>query len=222
MPAVVQHLAGLVDSLDVASALEMQTALDTRMPAARVSFAGPGKTEAEIAQAVAAGVTIEMESATEAQRVIAAGERLGVRPRVALRVNPDFQVKGSGMRMGGGPQQFGVDAEQVPEFLADLAAADLDFLGFHVFAGSQNLNAEILCEAQRKTVELILALAEKAPAPVRYVNLGGGFGIPYFDKDVPLDLAAIGANLAELDRRQDRAESAGGQGRDRARPLHRG
>ena len=198
MPAVVQHLAGLVDALDVASTLEMQTALDTQMPAGRISFAGPGKTTAEIVQAVAAGVTIEMESATEARRVIQAGEMLGVRPRVAVRVNPDFQVKGSGMRLGGGPQQFGVDAEQVPEFLAGVAAAELEFVGFHVFAGSQNLNAGILCDAQQKTVELILALAEKAPAPVRYVNLGGGFGIPYFDKDTPLDLAAIGANLAEL------------------------
>lgn len=198
MPAVVQHLAGLVDAMDVASTLEMRTALDTPMPAGRISFAGPGKTSAEIVQAVAAGVTIEMESATEAQRVIRAGETLGVRPRVAVRVNPDFQVKGSGMRLGGGPQQFGVDAEQVPEFLASLADADLEFLGFHVFAGSQNLNAEILCEAQGKTVELILTLAEKAPAAVRYVNLGGGFGIPYFDKDAPLDLAAIGANLTEL------------------------
>ena len=222
MPAVVQHLAGLVDALDVASSLEMQTALDTQMPSARVSFAGPGKTEAEIVQAVAAGVTIEMESATEASRVIEAGERLGVRPRVALRVNPDFQVKGSGMRLGGGPQQFGVDAEQVPEFLTTIAAADLEFLGFHVFAGSQNLNAEILCEAQRKTVELILALAEKAPAPVRYVNLGGGFGIPYFDKDVPLDLAAIGANLAELADGRIAPNLPGGRGRDRTRPLHRG
>jgi diaminopimelate decarboxylase len=198
MPAVVQHLAGLVDALDVASTLEMQTALDTPMPAGRISFAGPGKTGTEISSAVAAGVTIELESATEARRVIEAGEMLGVRPRVAVRVNPDFHVKGSGMRLGGGPQQFGVDAEQVPEFLDSLSAADLDFLGFHVFAGSQNLSAEILCEAQRKTVELILALAEAAPAPVRYVNLGGGFGIPYFDKDAPLELTAIGANLAEL------------------------
>jgi diaminopimelate decarboxylase len=198
MPAVVQHLAGLVDGLDVASSLEMRTALDTPLPADRVTFAGPGKSEAEIAQAVAAGVTIEMESATEADRVVRAGEMLGIRPRVALRVNPDFVVKGSGMRMGGGPQQFGVDAEQVAEFLVGLAAADLEFLGFHVFAGSQNLNAEILCEAQRKTVDLILTLAEKTPAPVRYVNLGGGFGIPYFEKDTPLDLAAIGANLSEL------------------------
>lgn len=198
MPAVVQHLAGLVDALDVASTLEMRTALDTPLSADRISFAGPGKTVAEIAQAVAAGVTIEMESSTEARRVIEAGEMLGVRPRVAVRVNPDFQVKGSGMRMGGGPQQFGVDAEQVPELLALVATADLDFLGFHVFAGSQNLNAEILCEAQQKTVELILGLADKSPAPVRYVNLGGGFGIPYFDKDSPLDLGVIGTNLTML------------------------
>ena len=198
MPAVLHHLAGLVDGMDVASTLEMRTALDTGISPAAISFAGPGKTEAEVVQAVAAGVTIEMESLTEVHRVIRAGEALGVRPRAAVRVNPDFQVKGSGMRMGGGPQQFGVDAEQVPDLLVDLAAANLDFLGFHVFSGSQNLNADILCEAQRQTVDLIIALAEKAPMPVRYVNLGGGFGIPYFDKDMPLDLRAIGAHLAEL------------------------
>jgi len=198
MPAVVQHLSGLVDGFDVASALEMRTALDTPTPAERISFAGPGKTPAELTQAVAAGVTIEMESETEAERVVAIGSTLGIRPRVAVRVNPDFEVKGSGMRMGGGPQQFGVDAERVPTLLKDLAGAGLDFQGFHVFAGSQNLRAEILAEAQRKTVELVLRLVEYAPSPVRYVNIGGGFGIPYFEKDSPLDLPAIGANLASL------------------------
>jgi diaminopimelate decarboxylase len=201
MPAVVQHLSRLVDSFDVASALEMRTALDTTMRTDRISFAGPGKTPAELTQAVAAGVTIEMESETEAERVVAIGASLGIRPRVAVRVNPDFEIKGSGMRMGGGPQQFGVDAERVPALLKDLAGADVEFLGFHVFAGSQNLRAEILTDAQRKTVELVLRLAEFAPGPVRYVNLGGGFGIPYFEKDVPLDLPAIGANLAELHQR---------------------
>ncbi|HOZ57550.1 MAG TPA: pyridoxal-dependent decarboxylase, exosortase A system-associated [Nakamurella multipartita] len=198
MPAVVQHLSGLVDSFDVASAGEMRTALDTPMPPARVSFAGPGKTDTELSQAIAAGVTIEMESAGEASRVLRIGDHLGIRPRVAIRVNPDFQVKGSGMRMGGGPQQFGVDVEQVPSLMADLAAMDIDFQGFHVFAGSQNLNADILCDAQRKTVDLVLALADKSPWPVRYVNLGGGLGIPYFDKDAAVDLDAVGANLATL------------------------
>jgi diaminopimelate decarboxylase len=198
MPAVVQHLARLVDSFDVASAAEMRVALDTPMPADHVSFAGPGKTPAELTQAIAAGVTIEMESETEAERVAMIGARLGLRPRVAVRVNPDFQIKGSGMRMGGGPQQFGVDAERVPALLARLAHLDLEFLGFHIFAGSQNLNADILCDAQRKTVALALSLADCAAEPVRYLNLGGGFGIPYFERDQPLDLPAIGDNLGQL------------------------
>jgi diaminopimelate decarboxylase len=198
MPAVVQHLSCLVDGFDVASAAEMRTALDTPMPADAISFAGPGKTEAELTQAVAAGVTIEMESATEARRVTAIGERLGIRPRVAVRVNPDFQIKGSGMRLGGGPQQFGVDSEQVPALLDELSCADIEFLGFHIFAGSQNLNADILCEAQRKTVALALRLADASSLPIRYLNIGGGFGIPYTDRDEPLDLPVIGGNLESL------------------------
>jgi diaminopimelate decarboxylase len=198
MPAVVQHLSGLVDAFDVASAAEMRTALDTPTPPHRVSFAGPGKTPAELTQAVAAGVTIEMESETEARRVVAVGERLGVRPRVAVRVNPDFQVKGSGMRLGGGPQQFGIDAERVPALLADLGGAGLELVGFHIFAGSQNLNADILCDAQRKTVALALRLAEATHTPIRYLNIGGGFGIPYSERDEPLDLPAIGRNLEAL------------------------
>jgi diaminopimelate decarboxylase len=198
MPAVVHHLSGLVDSFDVASALELRTALNTTMPPSRVSFAGPGKDVAELRQAVAAGVTVELESETEARRLMEIGQRLGIRPRVAVRVNPDFEIKGSGMRMGGGPQQFGVDAEQVPALLKRLAGDEVDVLGFHVFAGSQNLRADILAEAQRKAVDLLIRFAEIAPAPIRYLNLGGGFGIPYFEKDAPLDLAVIGVNLADL------------------------
>jgi diaminopimelate decarboxylase len=198
MPAVVQHLSGQVDGFDVASVGEMAVALDTPMPPEQVSFAGPGKTPAELARAVAAGVTVNVESETEAVRVADAGNRLGVRPRVAIRVNPDFQVKGSGMRLGGGPQQFGVDAEQVPVLLRRLAAMELDVLGFHVFAGSQNLHADILAEAQRKTAELVVRLAGAAPQPVRYLNVGGGFGIPYFERDEALDLAAIGDSLAAV------------------------
>ena len=198
MPAVVQHLASLVDSFDVASAIEMRTGLDTRMPASRISFAGPGKTPSELSQAVAAGVTVTLESRTEAERVVEIGERLGLRPRVAVRVNPDFRVKGSGMRMGGGPQQFGIDAEEVPGLLVDLSRADVEVLGFHVFAGSQNLDADIIGEAQRMTVELVLELAQSAPGPVTYLNLGGGFGIPYFERDAPLDLPRVGANLGVL------------------------
>jgi diaminopimelate decarboxylase len=198
MPAVVQHLAGLLDGLDVASAQEMRVALDTPTRAADISFAGPGKSVAEIEQAVAAGVLIEMESGREAGRVEAAGRATGVRPRVAVRVNPDFHVKGSGMRMGGGPQQFGVDSEQVPTLLKELRAMDLDVVGFHVFAGSQNLRTDVLCQTQRQTAELALRLADEGELELRHLNLGGGFGIPYLEKDTPIDLPAIGENLHDV------------------------
>ncbi|TDW29939.1 pyridoxal-dependent decarboxylase, exosortase A system-associated [Cryobacterium psychrophilum] len=198
MPAIVQHLARRLDRIDIASGLELQTALDTTIRADKVSFAGPGKTPAEIRQAVAAGILIEIESTTEFRRVIAAGDELGLAPNVAVRVNPDFAVKGSGMRMGGGPQQFGIDAEQVPAVLREYATAGANVLGFHVFAGSQNLNAEIIAEAQRRTVDLVSGLAEHLTTPLRYFNLGGGFGIPYVEKDRPLDLEAVAANLHDL------------------------
>jgi diaminopimelate decarboxylase len=198
MPAVVQHLARRVDRIDVASGLELQAALDTTMPADHVSFAGPGKTPAEIRQAVAAGIIVEIESVTELDRVTVAGDELGLTPTIAIRVNPDFAVKGSGMRMGGGPQQFGIDAEQVPDVLRAISARGVDVLGFHVFAGSQNLNAAIIAEAQTRTVDLVSTLAEDLPAPLRYLNLGGGFGIPYTEKDQPLDLAAVAGNLSAL------------------------
>jgi diaminopimelate decarboxylase len=198
MPAVVQHLAGLVDALDVASAQEMRTALDTGTDPAHISFAGPGKTPEEIRSAVAAGVLIELESETEARRVVSAGNELGVVPRVAVRVNPDFAVRGSGMRMSGGPQQFGVDAEQVPDLLRYLSTTGVDMIGFHVFAGSQNLDAELIAHAQRATADLVIALAEHSPSTVRYVNLGGGLGIPYFPKDRPVDLGRVGESLAAV------------------------
>jgi len=196
MPALVCFLAPLVDGFDVASAGELAKALDAGMPAERIGFAGPGKTDAELRQALAAGVTVEAESAGELARLRTIAEALGAVPRVALRINPDFHLKGSGMRMGGGSQQFGIDAEEVPQLIARARAAGLVIEGFHIFAGSQNLSAETIAEVQAKTLDLALRLADQLAAPLRYLNLGGGFGIPYFPNDKPLDLAPIGDSLA--------------------------
>ncbi|MCW5633165.1 MAG: pyridoxal-dependent decarboxylase, exosortase A system-associated [Rubrivivax sp.] len=200
MPAVVGLMAGLVDGIDVASAGELKVALDAGADPAEVSFAGPGKRDPELVQAVAAGVLVNVESARELPVLAAAARALGVPARLALRVNPDFELKGSGMKMGGGPKQFGVDTEYVPQLLRDIAAdsGHLRFEGFHLFSGSQNLRAESICEAQRQSYELALRLAGEAKLPVRFLNLGGGFGIPYFPGDARLDLAPIGANLAAL------------------------
>ncbi|MBV8380879.1 MAG: pyridoxal-dependent decarboxylase, exosortase A system-associated [Paucibacter sp.] len=198
MPALLGFLRPLVDGIDVASAQEMKTALDAGAAPQHISFAGPGKRPAELRQAVAAGVLLNVESATELERVAQAGIDLGMRPRVALRLNPDFELKGSAVKMSGGPKPFGIDAEQAPAVLRAMKDLDLAFEGFHIFAGSQNLNAESICEAQRKSYQLALQLAEQACGEIRSLNLGGGFGIPYFPGEQPLDLGAIGENLNEL------------------------
>jgi diaminopimelate decarboxylase len=198
MPALVQHMAGLVDGLDVASGGELQVALNAGMRPQDISFAGPGKREPELEQAVAAGVLLNVESPREARALAAVSERLGLPARVAVRVNPDFELKSSGMRMSGGPKQFGVDAEAVPALLADIGAMGLAFEGFHLYAGSQNLRAAAIVEAQQKSYALALRLAESAPGPVRVLNLGGGFGIPYFPGETRLELAPIGDALAAI------------------------
>jgi diaminopimelate decarboxylase len=201
MPAVVGLMAGLVDGIDVASAGELKVALDAGAHPLEVSFAGPGKRDAELRQAVASRVLINVESFREVTALEAISSELGLPARVAVRVNPDFELKGSGMKMGGGPKQFGVDVEQMPALLADIGRAGLAFEGFHLFAGSQNLRSESICEAQQKSYELALRLAQDAPAPVRFLNLGGGFGIPYFPGEKRLDLEPIGANLARITQR---------------------
>ncbi len=195
MPAVVQHLAGLVDGLDVASLGELRTALDTGTSPHVISFAGPGKTERELAAAMASGITINLESEGELERAARVGGEMGERPRVAVRVNPDFDLKSSGMKMGGGPKAFGVDAERVPAMLNRIGTLSVDFQGFHIYSGSQNLRAESIVEAQTRTFELALRLAAHAPGPVRLLNIGGGFGIPYFPGDRPLDLGPVTENL---------------------------
>jgi len=198
MPAVVGLMTGLVDGIDVASAGELKVALDAGANPHEVSFAGPGKRDAELRQAVAAGVLVNLESFREVGALAAFSQALGLPARVAVRVNPDFELKGSGMKMSGGPKQFGVDAEQVPALLKEVAAAGLAFEGFHLYAGSQNLRSGSICEAQQKSYELALRLAQDAPMPVRFLNLGGGFGIPYFPGEQRLDLMPIGDNLAQL------------------------
>ena len=195
-PPLLAALAPLVDGFDVASAGELERALHAGMAPDAISFAGPGKRDRELEAAIRAGVTLNLESEGEATRAIAIAGRLGVRARLAVRVNPDFTLRGSGMKMSGAAP-FGVDAEAVPDLVRRIVASGADWRGFHVFAGSQSLDAAAIAEAQRATIALAASLAESAGVMTPALNLGGGFGIPYFAGDLPLDVAAVGAALGE-------------------------
>jgi diaminopimelate decarboxylase len=196
MPAVVQLMAGLVDGFDVASAAEMKTALDTAMPVDNISIAGPGKRPAELSQAIAAGITINVESFNELETIAQLSAQTGIAALVAIRINPAFELKSSGMKMGGGAKPFGIDEEQLPAVLRRVHALQLDFQGFHIYSGSQNLKAEALIEAQQQSVALALRLLEFCPNGIKKLNIGGGYGIPYFANETPLNTQQVGDALS--------------------------
>ncbi len=193
--AILQRMLKLVDGFDLASGGELETAIAAGAAPRTMSIAGPGKRDAELEAAIRHGVTINLESEGEAGRALAIAERLDVTPRLAVRVNPDFEIKGSGMRMGGGAKPFGVDAERVPALVRTILDASADWQGFHIFAGSQALSADALIEAQQATLDLAETLSEAVGADLPKLNLGGGFGIPYVHGDQSLDIVPIGSAL---------------------------
>ncbi|MCC2614882.1 pyridoxal-dependent decarboxylase, exosortase A system-associated [Aestuariibacter halophilus] len=195
---LVNTMRDWVEGFDVASQKEMLLALQTGMPADDISFAGPSKQEAEIEAAIVAGVTLHVESALELSRAVSLGEQLGKKPKVAFRVNPAFELKASGMKMGGGPKQFGLDEEFLFDWLPTLDYNTFEFRGFHIFWGSQNLKVDAITEAHTNTFALADKLVKATPVPTRTINIGGGFGIPYFPGEQRLELAPIGENLTAL------------------------
>ncbi len=188
---------GLVDGFDIASGGELSIVTGAGIDLRRVSFAGPGKRDEELEAAISAGVTLNLESEAEARRALMIGERLGIAPRLAIRVNPSFDLKGSGMKMGGGAKPFGIDAERVPALARLIVDSGAEWRGFHIFAGSQALDAEAIAATQLQTLELAAALVEEAGVDLPHCNLGGGFGIPYFPGDAPLDTVLVGERLGE-------------------------
>lgn len=200
-PPLLSAIAPLVDGMDVASAGELEK-VTAVMTSSSVSFAGPGKRDFEIEAAIRAGATINLESEGEAGRALAIADRVGIVPRLAVRVNPDFELRGSGMRMGGRASPFGIDAERVPALVRHLIETGADWRGFHIFAGSQSLDSAAISETQAATITLAARLAAEVEAEPPLVNLGGGFGIPYFAGDEPINVEAIGRALAlQLGRR---------------------
>lgn len=191
-PPLLETLAPLVDGFDLASWKELQLVRKVAGWTLPVSLAGPGKPDFEPDDQLALDLTVNLESEGELERFVHGGSN-----RFAVRVNPPFGLKGSGMKMGGLPSQFGVDHDVVPALVRRIIDAGAEWRGLHVYAGSQSLSAEAVSEMQRATVALAGEIAEGVGRPPPEVNLGGGFGIPYFSGDKPLDVAAVGTALRE-------------------------
>ncbi|MXP25341.1 pyridoxal-dependent decarboxylase, exosortase A system-associated [Altererythrobacter indicus] len=192
---ILQLMSGLVDGFDIASAGELDLALAAGQSPERISFAGPGKRDRELRAALLAGVTINCESENEAHRALAIGHVENIAPKLAIRVNPDFELRGSGMKMGGGAKPFGLDAHRVPQLAREVIASGAVWQGLHIFTGSQALDADAIIETQGNVLALAAQLTDDIGVPLPHLNMGGGFGIPYFHSDKSLDISRIGAAL---------------------------
>lgn len=197
-PPLLKWICQFVDGFDIASEGELAALEKVGAAVIPLSFAGPGKTDRELARAINAKATISIESEGEAGRLLDIAGKLGIRPRVMVRVNPPFQLKGAGMKMGGAASPFGIDHERAADVVRGLVEAGADWRGLHIYPGSQCLDWAAIVEAQGASVTLAGQIAEEAGAEPSEVNLGGGFGIPYFAGEAPLDMYSMGQALGDM------------------------
>ena len=196
---ILQIMASLYDGFDVASRGEAKRAIDAGVRPENISFAGPGKTTEELLYAVEHNITLSIESRQEYRHISRICTETGRTATVVIRVNPDFELSGSGMKMGGGSKKFGVDSELVPDLIKDIDNQDMvAFKGIHIFSGSQNLQAEELLKTFEKIVEYAVELQSETGVVLQQLNMGGGLGIPYYAHEQELDIEKIGTGLKKI------------------------
>ena len=197
-PPLLEWICKFVDGFDIASEGELAALEKVDACCLPMSFAGPGKADRELKRAIQSDATISVESPGEAARILEIGGNLGTRPKVMVRVNPPFRLKGAGMKMGGAASPFGIDHDLAAEVVRGLIEAGADWRGLHIYPGSQCLDWAAIVEVQSLSVALAAEIADAAGAEPPEVNLGGGFGIPYFAGEAPLDLYSMGQAMGEM------------------------
>lgn len=197
-PPLLEWICKFVDGFDIASEGELAALEKVGAACIPLSFAGPGKTDRELERAIEAKATISIESEGEAARLLDISGRLGIRPKVMVRVNPPFRLKGAGMKMGGAASPFGIDHDRAAEVVRGLIEAGTDWRGLHIYPGSQCLDWAAIVEAQGASVALAGQIADAAGAEPPEVNLGGGLGIPYFAGEAPLDIYSLGQAMGDM------------------------
>ena len=182
-----------IELLDVSSGGELQLALDTGYEAERLSFSGPGKTIPELQLAVASGcskIIVESPGELDDLEAICAADNRDI--AVLLRVNPQKVPRGFGVNMSGRPCQFGVDEEELGSLLQSTSRfKHVSIAGLHIYAGTQCLDSEAIVENFGNYIEIFRTYAPLCSKPLSEVIFGSGIGIPYHDRDVPVDLSDI-------------------------------
>ena len=192
---LLEFLGRYVDGFRIVSLGELKRLQAAQLAGIPINFAGPGKLDVELEASVQAGATISVESEGEAARTIKAADRVGVQPRISVRVTPPFAIEEGRVTIGSRPSPFGVDAARVPSLVQGLIEAGVDWRGLHMFAGAQCLDAEALAEVHRVTVTHAGEIADEIGLPLPELNLGSGFDIACRPGDEPLDIDRVAVAL---------------------------
>ena len=191
--AILRRLRSLVDMLDVSSAGEVWRAVDAEWDPAQLSFTGPAKTEEELRSALAVRVgEIVVESVDEALLLNDIAKAAGRRQHVLVRIAPNRVPRGFGLNMSGKPTPFGIDEEDLDEAVrVILALPHIELRGFHIYSGTQCLNAEAIAENYATFIEIFGRVCYRHGVKPERLIFGSGIGIPYYDSDLPVDLTAV-------------------------------
>lgn len=196
---LLRALSGRADGADISSGGELAQALAAGFHVGRLSFAGPGKTECELAAAIESGVgAISVESRRELLACTRLAQGLGRPARVLLRVNPLLPSRAYGLKMGGRAVQFGTDEEHLHsiEQLALQGRPWIDLLGLHCYVGSQAYDASGVAECTRNALRIADEMVTRTGITLRKVNLGGGFGVTSSEPSRELNVRDLAEVLA--------------------------
>jgi diaminopimelate decarboxylase len=183
---VLRTLARLGAGADIVSGGELARALRAGMDPGRIVFSGVGKTDIEMAAALAAGIyAFNVESEQELRHLSELAVLRGVRAPIALRVNPDIEspTPHAYTRTGHAATKFGVpigDALRLYALAAELPGLRVRGIDFHI--GSQLLDAEPYARALAQVLALVAQLRADG-AEIEFVDVGGGLGISYADAE---------------------------------------
>lgn len=197
---VCQFLKSLGSHIEVASIGELYLVVQAGYHPDQIIFTSPGKTIGELEEAIERQIyCINIESLQEALMIHDIALRKATRVNIAIRINPDFNIAGASMKMTGVSTQFGIDESAVSEAVKAIQSLrGVRLIGIHVFTGTQMLHADNIVRTIEAIMKLALDLSEAHAFPLEFLDLGGGFGIPYFKGEEPLELEKLKAGISQV------------------------
>lgn len=198
--AIIGTLAPLGAGAEVCSLPELHIAMAAGANPRRTIFVGPAKCEADINGAMDFGIkAIVAESLEEVQMINRLAAARGIVQPIALRINPNFKSAKVRIIMTGRASQFGIDEDALPEVFTALEDCPaVVMVGIHVYLGSRVLDEEAIHENTANILDLATRIGTSLGSPLAFVDVGGGFGVKYHEKERDLDAEVLGKGLHDI------------------------